>query len=147
MASPAAQQIGSRSPEARAKWFKEWWAKNGNTPEAKARAARNRDNFRKNNPAAQQWTSYRKNAKSRGVVFELDRAHFIDLVTDSCYYCGEPPSPVNGVDRVNNSSGYVTDNVVTACRWCNQSKRAKTKEWFEAWACRVADKVRSVNHG
>ena len=109
--------------------------------EVRAKYAASRDRFRRENPAGQAWLSYRKNAKTRGIAFALPRALFLDLVTDVCFYCGYAPSPINGVDRVDNTRGYVEGNVVSCCRECNQSKRARTRADFESWAVRIARRV------
>jgi len=85
------------------------------------------------------WGRYRAEAKDHHRVFALPRALFDDLVTDNCFYCGEPPANSrNGIDRVDSSGGYTEDNVVTACTRCNMAKRRQTKGEFEAWASRVA---------
>ncbi len=40
--------------------------------------------------------------------------------------------------RVDNSRGYVEDNVVTCCKICNVAKAKQPRADFEAWAIRVA---------
>lgn len=79
-----------------------------------------------------QWHQYHHSK-----TFDLPRALFDDLVTDSCFYCGAAAAPVNGIDRVDNSRHYVPDNVVTACKICNRAKHTMTREEFEAWAIRI----------
>jgi hypothetical protein len=69
--------------------------------------------------------------------FVIDRELFNDLVTDNCFYCGQTPNPVNGIDRVDNCRGYVEDNVVTACSVCNHAKAAMPRQHFESWATRL----------
>lgn len=58
--------------------------------------------------------------KTRGLTFELSFEQFAELVNSKCHYCGKEPR--NGVDRVDNTRGYVTDNVVPACLPCNVRK-------------------------
>lgn len=78
-------------------------------------------------------------ARTRGLAWDLPKELALDLVTDSCYYCGTPPDPCHGIDRVDNSRGYVEDNVVTCCRYCNMAKHTRTKEEYETWLIRAAN--------
>lgn len=81
---------------------------------------------------------YKTAARLRGLSFALDRRLFEDLVTDNCFYCGTPPEPRNGVDRVNSCRGYEEDNVVTACATCQYAKRDLPRDVFESWVRRAA---------
>lgn len=76
--------------------------------------------------------------ESRGYQFELTKDQFFYLTKQNCYYCDKPPSQIkkskisqyiyNGIDRVDNSKGYLIDNVVSCCKQCNSSKSGVTKE-------------------
>lgn len=78
---------------------------------------------------------YRKNAAKRGIFFDLDRDEFDELVKQDCYICGSPPSNVrhssktgvalvySGIDRVDNTLGYINGNVMPCCKTCNYIKR------------------------
>ena len=85
--------------------------------------------------------SYRMNAGRRGIKFFLTKEEFEDLVTKNCFYCGAKPSarknkalkshmPMNGVDRVDNTVGYLKSNCVPACPECNMAKRMLTVRRF-----------------
>ena len=77
------------------------------------------------------YAAYKRSAKKRGYAFELSLAEFKQLVTSNCFYCGERPSPMHGVDRYDNTQGYITgSNCVTACKWCNTVKSKETYEQF-----------------
>lgn len=95
---------------------------------------------------------YKKNAaKRRGLSWELTLEAARKLFFDNCYYCGNPPSlpfvytgtkkPVtlirNGIDRVDNSIGYRTGNVVTCCSQCNYAKREYTYNDFMSMVVRI----------
>jgi hypothetical protein len=41
------------------------------------------------------------------------------------------------MDRVDNSLGYVIDNVVSCCEMCNLAKKDFSREEFESWVRRV----------
>lgn len=100
-----------------------------------------RRDWRDRNPLKYAWERYRGNAKTRGREFDLPRRLFEDLLTDNCFYCGHAPDPINSIDRVDNDGGYVEDNVVTACNFCNQAKHTHTRAEFEEWAKRVAARL------
>ncbi len=93
------------------------------------------------------YSSYRKTAHNKGLEFTLTEEKFFSLVKDSCFYCGIEPSSImksrtnefiyNGIDRVDNSQGYLDDNVVTCCSTCNYAKRNLSVEQFLHWVSRI----------
>lgn len=101
-------------------------------------------------------TDYRKCARRRDYEFNLDREVFKRMIFDDCFYCGRPPSNQiagrngtrfrkhNGIDRVDTSRNYDSDNVVTACRWCNEAKRAKTFEEFIGWVEGLSERMEKI---
>ena len=93
--------------------------------------------------------SYKGGAKKRGLEFSLTRDEFKNLTSSDCFYCGEKPSKIrktrflkyanakgvygyrhNGIDRVDNNSGYTTSNCVPCCEACNKMKMDKTVDVF-----------------
>ena len=102
------------------------------------------------------WHSYQTTAKRMGRGFELSRAEFERLIEAPCHYCGIVPSRqqrpnssknkqdiggvrlVNGIDRIDNTAGYVSDNCVSCCRTCNMAKRSMTYSEFLTWVFRAA---------
>jgi hypothetical protein len=83
---------------------------------------------------------------------------FYTLSKSKCHYCGlehsktlldrtnetkgaKPLSDtivcVNGIDRVDNSKGYVEDNVVPCCKYCNTAKNTMSRDEFFKWIKRV----------
>ena len=98
------------------------------------------------------YRTYKSTAKRRGLDFNLDKFLFLSIVTNRCEYCGVEPqheikSPhlkgeeeifvSNGIDRIDNSKGYVDGNVVPCCTTCNYAKRTLTVEQFLSWINRV----------
>lgn len=93
--------------------------------------------------------AYRQRADKAGLSFSLTVEEFRSMTSLRCHYCDAPPSNVsrsyhgngdytyNGLDRVNNSIGYIKDNVVPCCEVCNKAKRNMTQEDFLDWASRV----------
>ena len=88
----------------------------------------------------------KQGAKTRGLSFELSTEEFRDLIQRNCFYCNEPPSEhangvltykSNGIDRLDNSIGYIKANCVTACASCNLAKGTKSVAEFLKWAVSV----------
>lgn len=87
---------------------------------------------------------YRLGASERGLSFELSQSIIGRLITEPCWYCGQPPSReikttrslgfFSGIDRKDNSIGYTTDNCVSCCRQCNAAKGKLSSVEFIAWA-------------
>jgi len=75
---------------------------------------------------------YRANAARRHQEFTISRAAFDKMTSQACAYCGRPPGTVhrkngsehvyNGLDRVENSIGYIPSNTVPCCGTCNKLK-------------------------
>lgn len=86
----------------------------------------------------QVFASYKIGARNRNLSFKLERDLFVKLTQSPCFYCGggfasygttaEKVVYYNGVDRVDNSKGYLVNNVVPCCKPCNNKKFAVTKE-------------------
>jgi hypothetical protein len=68
-----------------------------------------------------------------------------------CHYCGVSPSMVrvlpsgrgaftyNGLDRVDNTLGYMLENVVPCCKTCNIAKGTMPYDDFMAWIGRLIE--------
>jgi len=81
------------------------------------------------------YAQYRRNAEAKGREFTLTKVKFKELITSDCYYCGSKPERrhkpkdsitsyfSNGIDRVDNTKGYIEGNVVACCKKCNWMKR------------------------
>lgn len=75
-------------------------------------------------------------AKSRDLTFNLDKELFKKIVISDCFYCNKSPKQIvrnreskfiyNGIDRVDNSVGYIESNVVSCCKKCNTIKGSIT---------------------
>ena len=77
-------------------------------------------------------SNYKYSAKKRGYEYDLTEEEAVELFESDCFYCGDPPSNAkkdkdrvylyNGIDRLDNSRGYYSDNVVSCCHTCNKMK-------------------------
>jgi len=112
--------------------------------------------------------TYKQGAKSRGHNYDLSDKVFQELSVQNCHYCGSIPRKIeasknlylsnckrkgtladvqfsetkvkyaNGIDRVNNSKGYVLGNVVPCCTICNRAKLDLTMGDWGEWLSRIA---------
>jgi len=85
---------------------------------------------------------YKQRAKEKGLPYELSEEEIKKLLDGDCYYCGAKPAQImkapttygeyvyNGIDRRKNEYGYVSWNVVSCCKWCNQAKNALSEDEF-----------------
>lgn len=101
--------------------------------------------------AVQLFNAYRWNAERRNLNFELDLGHFLSITSSNCAYCGCPPSQLhtltrknargsyvyNGIDRLDNTKGYLTSNVVSCCGVCNKAKSSMPVSLFLQWVTRI----------
>lgn len=94
--------------------------------------------------------NYDLRCRRQEIVWALTIEQAEVLFKGNCHYCGAKPSQVsrpraaftgeyiyNGIDRVDNSRGYESDNVVSCCKNCNRAKRDMAYEDFIAWAERL----------
>lgn len=91
------------------------------------------------NPIISALRNYKTSARKRQLVWAITDELFASLVISPCHYCGARPNSIHGVDRVDNTIGYTTPNVVTACKWCNRAKSTMTKAEFISWAKLVVE--------
>ena len=93
--------------------------------------------------------SIRIGAEKRGYVCELSNETIRELSKQNCHYCGvEPKQKIgnvtfnekyiyNGIDRMDNTKGYILGNVVPCCGRCNRAKDIMSYEEFKAWITQV----------
>lgn len=66
---------------------------------------------------------YKHGATRRHLVFDLTDEEAGSMFQSACFYCGTKGDPLNGIDRMNNSSGYCIENCVGCCGVCNKTKQ------------------------
>lgn len=71
---------------------------------------------------------YKSDAKKRDYEFSMTFGQFSTLINQECQYC--PTNPSRGVDRINNSIGYIISNCAPCCSRCNEMKMDKSLEEF-----------------
>lgn len=91
---------------------------------------------------------YVSGAIVRDIDFELTADELIRLAKQQCHYCGTPPQPrvygskkyveeLNGIDRLDSTSGYTVENSVPACSVCNRIKLKMTPADYVEHAKRI----------
>lgn len=95
------------------------------------------------------YSVYKTSAKKRNLKFEISKEEFIKLTQSECFYCGAKPSNAhgnidnngkyiyNGIDRVDNTDGYIHDNIVPCCKICNYAKNTMSLEEFIYWIAKA----------
>lgn len=71
-------------------------------------------------------SNIKSQAKKRGLEFNLSLEDFVNEISKPCVYCnnllGEKSETASGLDRKDNTKGYVIDNVCSCCWVCNSIK-------------------------
>jgi hypothetical protein len=82
---------------------------------------------------------YQYNAKTQQRVWNLTDEEARALFIAACYYCGHVPIPekLNGIDRLENTDGYLPSNTVSCCWLCNRNKGAMSSKEFQTWIVKV----------
>lgn len=70
------------------------------------------------------YSIYKNSAKFRSKEFKLTDEEFKNTIKNNCYICGKSPNinHRNGIDRFDNSIGYLIDNCRACCHTCNFTK-------------------------
>ena len=105
-----------------------------------------------------QYSHLKRRNKNMGFGDVLDFETFTRLSKGSCKYCGLEYSKeiedilneskkskrlsdhilkCNGIDRVDNKKGYIKDNCVSCCKYCNFAKHTMTEDEFYKWIKKV----------
>lgn len=91
---------------------------------------------------------YRRSARLKGYDFLLSSEQFQKITGENCFYCGIYPSnekklptgntyKYNGIDRLDNTIGYILSNCVPCCKPCNYAKQRMTVPEFAGWIARA----------
>ena len=78
--------------------------------------------------------NYVRPSKNKNLEFTITEYDFASIAKEPCYYCGEMEKievdgemverGFNGLDRKDQTRGYVVDNCVSACNMCNVMKKS-----------------------
>lgn len=78
------------------------------------------------------FSSGRLRVTKKGIQFVLSFEEYALIIEKPCYYCNRKMTDECGLglDRVDNSIGYVINNVVSCCSICNGMKSNYPFDWF-----------------
>lgn len=100
------------------------------------------------------WAGYRHSAKLRKLEFTLTQQEFYNIIVQPCTYCNRVKTKAvswsrarkyynearpkeefwyTGIDRRDNTKGYITGNSVPCCEICNRAKSNLSLKEFEQW--------------
>jgi hypothetical protein len=83
---------------------------------------------------------YIQSAKKRGLAFDISQELFNELIKKDCFYCGQSAIfQRNGLDRIDNTGGYIKENVVPCCFVCNQMKGKLSEDNFISHLIRILE--------
>ena len=106
------------------------------------------------------FNKYKLHAFQRSLEFSLTYEEFSQFITKNCFYCKSEPKNTsknrnnkrtgyifnyNGIDRMDSSLGYVTNNCVTCCKHCNFAKRKLSVREFVSLARAIANNFKDVD--
>lgn len=103
-------------------------------------------------------TNLKRRSREMGFNYHIDFNCYKEIIMKKCHYCerdystvledwkskkvgGEKISDIvlrcNGIDRVDNTKGYIEGNIVPCCKYCNFAKSDMTLLEFENWIKRI----------
>ena len=96
------------------------------------------------------YNKFEYQAQLRNYDFKLSLDEVSELVCKNCTYCGILPSQLfiganskryvhHGIDRIDNTKGYIIHNCTTACGVCNNMKRALSQTDFINRCIKIAE--------
>lgn len=82
------------------------------------------------------FNNYQHSSIRKNLSFNFTQDQFRYFYDAACSYCGIVPA--QGIDRRDNSLGYVQGNCVPSCAQCNYAKRNMSETAFIGWISRLA---------
>jgi len=112
--------------------------KNGYTACRKCSAIYRKQSKTKDEKLKRVFLKYKKSAKTRNLEFNLTLFQCLYLFKSRCYYCNDLPENVEttyqikyqGIDRIDNNKGYIQNNVIPCCSFCNYAKHYHSQDKF-----------------
>lgn len=78
------------------------------------------------------YSKYKSRAKRKNIEFTLTQDLFDKITQSNCSFCNRPWTPThrNGIDRKDNTLGYIETNCIPCCNECNFMKGSLTYTQF-----------------
>jgi hypothetical protein len=93
------------------------------------------------------YNEYKNRAERKKIDFKLTLEQFDFLVKKECFYCKiKTPNKPMGIDRVDNSKGYISSNVTPCCWECNRAKSDMTQREFFEYRQRFSNKKNKITN-
>jgi len=88
-------------------------------------------NENKRNSKKLQYNIYKRTAGYKKLDFTITYDDYVNIVDKDCHYCGTiQEKGFNGIDRKDQTKGYLLDNCVSCCKMCNYMKGSCSDEVF-----------------
>jgi hypothetical protein len=84
--------------------------------------------------------TYIGRANKKGYGFTLTEEQFKDLLSQDCYYCGDPGGTI---DRLDSAQGYTIENSKPCCLTCNWMKVQLSHDQFISKAKMIASRFKT----
>ena len=88
------------------------------------------------------YSVYKSAAKKRGYRFKISVAEFEDIVSEPCHYCGDNGKV--GIDRKDNTLGYLLNNCLPCCAICNRAKRDLPYDVFLNHIAKISEHLKET---
>lgn len=85
------------------------------------------------------YAKYKGSAKEKNIFFDLTYKEFLSFWGKPCFYCNSPIKLI-GLDRIDNTKGYIINNIVSCCQDCNYMKLKKSSISFINHCIKVSNK-------
>ena len=84
------------------------------------------------NPYYVRYQSIIQSANKRNLDVKIPKNDILKIIGKSCYYCGKKATDNHplGLDRLDSSKSYISDNCVSCCKICNICKQTLTENQF-----------------
>jgi hypothetical protein len=77
------------------------------------------------------YSNYKRSAEYKNLDFTITYEEYLELVAKDCHYCGIiQDRGFNGIDRKDQTQGYLLENCVSCCKICNYMKGSTSDEVF-----------------
>lgn len=84
------------------------------------------------------WKSYKARASKKKIEFTITEETFFFALHTQCYICGKNGNLYElGLDRIDNSFGYINGNIAPCCWDCNRAKSNLGSLDFLRWLKRL----------
>lgn len=83
---------------------------------------------------------YKRSAAAKGLKFAISDDLARHYFRSKCEYCGMPARPeLNGIERVDDSLGFIEGNLAACCKFCLRAKGVFTATEFRWWIKNLRD--------